>query len=63
MDAFPQAVAPREWQKPYGLGKGDKGASRATVLRLYPAAPVTRVKDHNRAEAILIAHYGMEQTA
>lgn len=51
-----QVVAPNVWKKIYGFGK-DKGEARACCLRLYPAAPVTRVKDHNRAEAILVAHW------
>lgn len=50
-------VEPRAWKAIYGL-KGEKDPARACCLRLYPKAPVTRVKDHNRAEAILIAHYG-----
>ena len=49
-------VNPRDWKKLFGLGT-DKNASRATALRLYPNAPVTRVKDHNRAESILIGHW------
>lgn len=49
-------VEPREWKKLFGL-RTEKDASRATCLRLYPGAPVARVKDHNRAEAILLAHY------
>lgn len=51
-------VNPREWKAIYGL-RADKDAARACALRLYEAAPVTRAKDHNRAEAILIGHYGM----
>jgi hypothetical protein len=49
-------INPRDWKKLFGLGT-NKDASRATALRLYPNAPVTRVKDHNRAESILIGHW------
>jgi len=49
-------INPRDWKKVYGLGT-DKDASRAAALRLYPDAPVTRAKDHNRAESILIGHW------
>ncbi len=63
MDAFPTAVAPRDWQKPFALGKGDKAASIATARRLYPKAPITLAKHHNRAEAVLLAHYGMQEVA
>lgn len=47
---------PRDWKPFFGL-KADKNESRACCLRLYPAAPVSRVKDHNRAEAVLIGNW------
>ena len=60
-------VEPREWQKFYGLKgkaseereKGELPAAVKLAQSLYPrAAPVLyRIKDHNRAEALLIAHY------
>lgn len=52
-----EVVDPKAWKALFGL-KSDKGEARACCLRLYSDAPVTRVKDHNRAEAILIAHWG-----
>ena len=36
----------------------DRSLQRAALM--YPFAPLSRVKDHNRAEAILIARYGFE---
>ena len=55
-------VAPKEWKK--GLGLSDsKEQARAKAIRLWPLAPLTRVKDHNRAEALLIAKYGNERVA
>lgn len=53
-------VNPRDWKAIYGLGSA-KDASRACAERLYRGAPVKRVKDHNRAEAILIGHYGLRE--
>jgi hypothetical protein len=55
-------INPRDWKKLFGLGT-DKDASRATAKRLYPDAPVTRVKDHNRAESILIGHWLLREVA
>lgn len=55
-------VNPRDWKKFFGLGT-DKDESRATALRLYPTAPVTRAKDHNRAESVLIGHWLMREIA
>jgi hypothetical protein len=49
-------VNPREWKKFFGLHT-DKNGSRDCCLRLYPSAPVARVKDHNRAESVLIGHF------
>lgn len=55
-------VRPQAWKKPYGL-TADKTKARDCCMRLYSGAPVARVKDHNRAEAILIAHYAMAELA
>jgi len=51
-----RCVNPKEWKGFYGLSN-DKDAARACAQRLYAEAPVKRVKDHNRAEAILIGHW------
>lgn len=55
-------VSPQVWKKLFGVSN-DKNAARACCLRLYPDAPVTRVKDHNRAEAILIGHWLRREVA
>jgi len=62
-------VAPQTWKRHYGLlCSGDsptrrKAIARACAHRLYPDCPdLARVKDHNRAEAILIAHWLMRET-
>lgn len=53
-----QIVSPRVWKKKLGL-TGDKEASRELATKLYPSMEnqLSRKKDHNRAEALLLAHY------
>jgi hypothetical protein len=52
-------VGSQTWKRVYGL-KADKSQSLEKARALYPSAgdSLTRVKDHNRAEAVLLAHYG-----
>jgi crossover junction endodeoxyribonuclease RuvC len=54
-------VSPQTWKKYWKLDR-DKEKSRALALRLFPtcAKQFARKKDHNRAEAALIARYGAE---
>jgi hypothetical protein len=56
-------VTPVTWKRALGLLKADKNASRAMATKLFPRAAdqFKRVKDHNRAEAVLIAawHLGL----
>lgn len=56
-------VTPRAWKKAMGLKGADKAASRASVIERWPhlAGALRRVKDHGRAEALLIALWA-EQT-
>ena len=51
-------VSPRKWKKALGLTQ-DKERSRAMARKLYPVIDeeLLRKRDHNRAEAILLAHY------
>lgn len=56
-------VAPATWKAKFKLTKQDKAAARALAQRWYPDAPLAREKDHNRAEAILLARYGQEEFA
>lgn len=66
-------VSARAWQKHFGLigkkaEKRERGTLPAAILTartLYPNAAhqLQRVKDHNRAEALLIAHFGMGSMA
>lgn len=50
------AVEPQVWKGFYGLGS-EKRASLEKALLLYPGAPINLAKDHNKAEALLIAHW------
>lgn len=52
---------PATWKRRAGLIGEDKAASVELAIRLYPEAAkwLTRKKDHGRAEAILIATYGL----
>lgn len=52
-------VAPQKWKRMYGVGS-EKAHALDKARKLYPAAAgdLARVKDHNRAEAVLIAHWG-----
>jgi crossover junction endodeoxyribonuclease RuvC len=52
-----ERVTPQAWKKHYSLGS-DKETVRAKAIELFPDAPLSRKKDHNRAEALLIAEYG-----
>lgn len=49
------------WKKAHGLIKTDKEASRQKALMLFPGAHsmLARKMDHGRAEAVLIANYGL----
>lgn len=59
-----QKVDPRQWKAFYGLDK-DKDRSLDIARELYPLAAhkLARVKDHNRAEALLLAHFGQARLA
>lgn len=52
-------VTPQSWKKRAGLIGKDKDAARTLAQQLYPAATLGRKKDIGRADAILIARYGI----
>ena len=56
-----RVVQPQTWKRHFGLIGKDKKASRALAVELYPSAAhsLQRVKDHNRGESLLIAHYAL----
>ncbi len=51
-------VTPQEWKKEFGLLKADKDAARTVAIRLFPLMSLDFKRDHNRADALLIAEYG-----
>ena len=56
-------IQPQVWKRHFGL-KADKGESLRVARTLYPhCSDITRAKDHNRAESLLIAHYGQQVNA
>lgn len=59
-----QYVHPRTWKTAHRLVGKTKDDSRTRALEIYPeyTTHLARKKDHNRAEAILIAHYGRVQS-
>ena len=54
-------VRPVAWKQKMSVLHKDKNAVRGIVRELYPEhhAMFSRVKDHNRAEAVLISRYGV----
>jgi crossover junction endodeoxyribonuclease RuvC len=52
-------VEPAAWKRHFKLNK-DKELSRGLASRLYPGVDLSRKKDHGKAEALLIARYGLE---
>lgn len=54
-----EAIQPAVWKRHYGLIKAPKDESRAMAQRLFPqlAAELVRMKDVDRAEALLISLY------
>ncbi len=60
-----QVVQPQTWKRHFGLLKQPKEASAAAARERFPLVvdQLKRVKDHNRAEALLIAAYAQEVAA
>ena len=52
-------VRPTKWKKHFNLIKTNKDASRTKVIQTYPeiSSKLSRKKDSNKADAILIARY------
>lgn len=57
-------VDPQTWKSMYGLGSS-KDASLGIARTLYPEMEpmLKRAKDHNRGEALLLAHWGLRKLA
>lgn len=60
-----QLVTPQQWKRRFGLIGADKDLARTRAVELYPdvSAQLARKKDVGRADALLIARYGMEASA
>ena len=52
-------VRPAKWKKYFGLIKTEKAASRTKVIEIFPyiSSQLSRTKDSNKADAILIASF------
>lgn len=50
-------VPPQVWKRHHGLIGKDKEASRGLAVKLFPAANLSKKKDHGMAEALLIAKW------
>lgn len=60
-----EVVQPQTWKRLFGLNGADKDDSLQVARDLYPglAADLARKKDHNRAESLLLAHFGSRKLA
>jgi hypothetical protein len=58
-----QIVQPQTWKRSFGLLKQGKDEALQVARTLYPALAedLKRKKDHNRGEALLIAHYALRK--
>jgi len=54
-----RVVTPQDWKREYRLTRASKDASRARAIELFPSMrdSLIRKKDHNRAEALLLAEW------
>ena len=52
-------IRPAKWKKYFGLIKAEKEASRTKVIEIFPyiSSQLSRKKDSNKADAILIASF------
>lgn len=55
-----EPIQPMNWKRFYGLIGADKDDALVMARKLYPDLQplLARKKDHNRAESLLIAHFG-----
>jgi crossover junction endodeoxyribonuclease RuvC len=56
-------VTPQMWKKSFGLIKKDKKESLYLAREKFPTAPLRKIKDHNKAEALLMALWGLQNMA
>jgi crossover junction endodeoxyribonuclease RuvC len=55
-----ELVTPATWKRRFGLIGAEKDAARTKATELYPGIILARKKDVGRADALLIARYGLE---
>jgi len=62
-DIVPTLVLPQRWKAFYGLLRQEKEASRMMAMEMFPQLndKMKFKKHHNRAEALLIAQYGVHE--
>lgn len=53
-------VQPQTWKKHARLIGSEKDAARGKASELFPAAPLGRVRDQGRADALLMARWGWQ---
>ncbi len=53
----PKLVGPRIWKKFFNLVSKPKDAARLKAISLFPVAPLSRKKDCDRADALLLTLY------
>ena len=55
-------VRPAKWKKYFGLINSEKGASRTKAIEMFPyfSSQLSKKKDINKADAILIAYFHHE---
>lgn len=53
-------VTPQTWKKRAGLSGKPKDTARTLAQQLYPGADLAQKKDIGRADALLIARYGLK---
>ncbi len=54
-----EQVTPQAWKKKFSLIGKDKDAARTLAIETWPLAPLSRKKDQGRADALLIAKFGL----
>jgi len=62
MGLKPTMLSPQKWKRFYGLDSS-KPKALAKARELYHQAPLSLAKHHNKAEAVLIAHWGLRNKA
>lgn len=57
-------VSPVTWKRHFQLpgGAAQKEVARAHAIKLFPGADLARKKDHNRAEALLLARFAIDRS-